>query len=96
VGFCKRDAIILANLCKEYGEPTVRALIGKFLALEDEPYVRRAGWDTRSFAARARGLYVEHVKKYGEQAVAEANAKRTEVKEIKDVRVLSLLDRIGG
>jgi len=93
-GFGKRDAVILAKLSKEYGEATVRALIGKFLKLEDEPYVRRAGWDTRAFASRIRGLYVDHVRQYGERAVQEANEKREALKRA-PAQVMSLVDRIG-
>lgn len=96
VGFQKRDGVILRKLLAEYGEKNLRYLIGKYLEIEDDPFLRHQGWDTRCLQTRVRGLYVEMVKRYGEQEVEQAKETRERVRAVADSgKVASLLDRIG-
>jgi hypothetical protein len=94
VGFEKSDGVILAKLARNYGDATVRALIGKYLKLEDDRWIAQAGWNVRAFSQRIRGLYCEHVKQYGEAAVEEANQRREDLKRAPG-KLFDLADRIG-
>jgi hypothetical protein len=93
-GFGVADAVTLNRLSKIYGERDLRWMIGQYLEIEDDALVRNRGWDTGGLSMRARSLYLERVRRYGETEVAQSKAKAAEVTSVKDPRALSLLDRL--